>query len=196
MVILVDDEDVSHETRDSSRRGSKHGSETLPWDEKLDRARSSDIITGTKDNIGKPLNPDDISRPQARRPMFRQPSDMDDPTQKIFSAGQGPKDGGRAIPLTSNSDHRVSLDDDGSTSIRETDNWHNSQSSSIMPIQSNMQPKLKIAGRPSFEGDGARRAPINMPGRADADREASIDGRPSTRRTYKSLSPYGILFED
>ena len=204
MVILVDDEDdkeeerdqVVHKTRSSSRWGSTHKEEALPWDEKRKQTSSSDISIATRGNTARSQISNEIGMPKKWRPMFRQPSEMDDQASESFVAGPGPKNGGRAFSVTSNSDQHNSVDEERRTSNAGAETRPTSQGSTFVPIQSTMQPKVKIAGRPSFDGDGARKAPINMPGRADTERETSMDGRPSARRTYKSLSPYGILFED
>ena len=204
MVILVDDEDDregereqnSPETRSASRWGSKHTTEALSWNENRQRANSSDISSGILGDTADSQTFDEIGRPKTRRPMFRQPSEMVDSAQPPFAVGPGLKIGGRAFSVTSNSDPRISIDEGRGTSNGVAENRPTSQGSTFVSIQDTMQPKVKIAGRPSFDGDGTRKAPINMPGRAEATRETSMDGRPSARRTYKSLSPYGILFED
>ena len=72
-----------------------------------------------------------------------------------------------------------------------------SSGSNRIPIQSQLRPTVKIAGRPSFEGKPVRSAPINMPGPQRSTSEGDPDGlRPVRKRTYKSLSPYGIIFDD
>ena len=204
MVILVDDEDDgegereqnSPETPSASQWGSKQMTEALPWNETRQRANPSDISQGILGDTSDSQNFDEIGKSKIRRPMFRQLSELGDSAQPPFAAGPGPKIGGRAFSVTSNSDPRTSIDEGKGTSIGGADNRPTSQGSTFVSIQNTMQPKVKIAGRPSFDGDSTRKAPINMPGRADATRETKMDGRPSARRTYKSLSPYGILFED
>lgn len=199
MVILVDDEDdteeerehIPHATRSASRPGSNYTAEALPWDEKRQRANSSGVSTNIWSDTAEPKSSD---RP--RRPIFRQSSEMGDPVQEPCVVRPGPKIAGRAYSISPNSDRRKSVDEEGRTSNGGADSRPTSQGSTFVPIQSTMQPKVKIAGRPSFDGDGARKAPIKMPGRSGAERDAGIDGKPSARRTYKSLSPYGILFED
>lgn len=201
MVILVDDEDnrdgereqVSQETRSASKYGSNYTSDALPWDEKRQRTNPSGISTNIWSDNAESKNSDEIGRPKIRRPMFRQPSDIDGLDQSPFAVRPGPKIVGRAYSITSNSDQRPSIDEEQGNSILGADKRPTSQGSTLVPIQSTMQPKVKIAGRPSFDGNDGRKAPINMPG---AERETSMDGRVSARRTYKSLSPYGILFED
>ena len=204
MVILVDHEDDregerelnSSETRSASQRGSKHTTEALPWNEIRQRADSSDTSSSILGDTADPQSFDEIGRPKIRRPIFRQPSEMDDPAQAPFGMGPGSRIGGRAFSVTSNCESRISIDAGKGSSIGGADDRPPSKGSTFVSIQDAMQPKVKIAGRPSFDGDGTRKAPINMPGRDDATRETNMAGRPSARRTYKSLSPYGILFED
>ena len=73
-----------------------------------------------------------------------------------------------------------------------------SQDSTFVPIQKSLQPKMKVVGRPSFDGDVGRRVPkIYVPGQPGVETETAIDGRPLRKRAYKSsFSPYGVLFED
>lgn len=203
MVILVDDEDdvereqeqVPHET--GSARRSNNTADALPWDGKPHRANSSSISTSSRSDTTEPKQSDETGMLKLRRPTFQQPSEMGDSAQHSIVVKPGPSIAGRAYPATPSGDRRVSVDQDSRSSIGGADSRPTSQGGTIfVPIQSTMQPKVKIAGRPSFDGDGARKAPINMPGRSIAEKETSTDGKPSARRTYKSLSPYGILFED
>ena len=206
MVILVDDEDegegegereqVSQETNSASRLGSNYTAEALPWDEKRQRTNLSGVSTSIWSDTAVSKQSDGIGRPKPKRPMFRQPSEMGDSAHQPIVVRPGPKIAGRAYSVSSDSDRRISVDEESRTSIRGAESRPTSQDSTIVPIKGTMQPKVKIAGRPSFDGDGARKAPINMPGRSGAERDTGMDGSPSARRTYKSLSPYGILFED
>ena len=204
MVILVDDEEdrdgereqVLREPRNASQWGSSYTAETLPWDDSRQRPNLNGGSTGVRSDATEPQNSDEVGRPRTRRPMFRQPSDMGDPAQQPFTVGSRPKVGGRTFSVPSNRDERISVDEENKTSIGGADDRPTSQGSTFVPLQNTMQPKVKIAGRSSLDADSARKAPINMPGRSGAERETSVDSRPSARRTYKSLSPYGILFED
>ena len=204
MVILVDDEDdsygereqVSHETRSAIRWESNYTTEALPWDGKRQVAQSGGVSTGVWSDTVEPQSSDEIGRPRARPPMFRQPSEMNEPAQQPFAVGSGPI---LAVPVSSvasNSDQRIPVDEEKGISIGGANNRPTSRGSPLIPIQSTMQPKVKIAGLSSFDADRARKAPINVPGRSGAEQETSLDARPSARRTYKSLSPYGILFEN
>ena len=204
MVILVDDEadrdeeceQPPHNTRSDSQRDSNYTAETLPWDERRLRADSNGVSTGIGSDTAEIQSSDEVARPKARRPMFRQPSETDNSAQQPFAIVPGPNLGERAFSVASNSDQPVSVDEGKRTSVGGADNRPTSQGSTFVPIQSTMQPKVKIAGRSSLDANASRKAPINMPGRSGAERETSVDARPSARRTYKSLSPYGILFED
>lgn len=204
MVILVDDEDerdgeheeVTYETRSARPWSPSYKAEALPWDEKRQRANNSDVSTGIWSDTAETQSFRETGRPKTRRPLFRQPSEMGDSAQLPLAAGPGPKAGGRAFSVPSESEPHVSVDEGKRTSNGGADNKPTSQDSTFVPVQSTLQPQVKIAGRPNFDADGARKAPINMPGRSGAKRETSMDARPSARRTYKSLSPYSILFED
>ena len=204
MVILVDDEDDSygereqlmHETRSAIRWDSKYTTEALPWEKRRQMAKSSGVYTGIWSDTVDPQSSDGIGRPRARRPMFWQPSEMGEPAQQPFAGGSAPNLAGRVSSVASNSAQRIPVDEEMRTPIGGADNRPTSQGSPLIAIQSTMQPKVKIAGHSSFDADGARKAPINVPGRSGAERETSMEARPSARRTYKSLSPYGILFEN
>lgn len=202
MVILVDDEDdgegereqIPHETRSASRLGSSYTAEALPWDEQRQRANVSGVSTSIWSDTAESNQSDEIGRPKPRRPMFRQPSEIGDPNQQTFVVRPGPKIAGRAFSVTSNSDQRISVDEESRTSIAGAEGRPKSQGSTFVPIKASLLPNLKIG----FEGSGVRKAPINMPGgRAGAEGETGMAGRPFVRKTYKSLSPYGgTLFED
>ena len=204
MVILVDDEEdrdgereqVLREPRTASQWASSYTAESLPWDDTRQRPNLNGSSTAVRSEATEPQNSDEVGRLRTRRPMFRQPSEMSDPAQQPFTMGSRPKVGGRTFSVSSNRDERISVDEEKETSTGGADNRPTSQGSTFVPLQNTMQPKVKIAGRPSLDADSARKAPINMPGRSGAERETSVDSRPSARRTYKSLSPYGILFED
>lgn len=203
MVILVDDEDdveeerehVPRDSRSASRLGSNYTAEALPWDEKRHQANSSGVSTSIWSDSAEPRGLDEIGRPKPRTPMFRQPSEMDDPGQQPFVTRPGPKIAGRAFSVTLNNDRRISADDESKNSFGGAYSRPTSRDTSSFSIRSAMQPRLKIAGRPSFEGNGGRKAPIaNVPA-SYSERETGMDGKPF-KRTYKSLSPYGMLFED
>ena len=203
MVILVDDEDDveeerQHVPRDSgsaSRLGSNYSAEALPWDEKRHQANPSGVSTSIWSDSAEPQGLDAIGRPKPRTPMFRQPSEIEGSGQQPFVARPGPKIAGRAFSVTLNNGRRISADDESGTSYGGAESRPTSRDSAFVSMQKSMQPRVKIAGRPSLEGNGGRKAPIaNVPA-AYAERETGMDGKPF-KRTYKSLSPYGMLFED
>ena len=206
MVILVDDDDdmeaepeqeqVPQKTLTASRIGSNYTAEALPWDEKRHGANSSGVSTSIWSDTAEAKKSDEPGRAKPRRPMFRQPPETDSSALQAVVVRPGPKIAGRAYSVTSNSDGRSSVDEENRTSTGGADSRPTSQGSTFIPIQNIMQPKVKIAGRPSFDGEEGRKVVTNMPGQSGAGRETGMDGRPSARRTYKSLSPYGILFED
>ena len=204
MVILVDDESdrdeeceqLPYSIHSNSQRGSNYTAEALPWDDRPQRADSSAVPTGIGSDTAETQTSDEVGSLKAGRPTFRLPTEMANSGQQPFAMVTGPNLDGRAFSVTSNSDQNISVDEGKRTSAGGADNRPTSQGSTFVPIQSTMQPKVKIAGRSSLDANGSRKAPINMPGRSGAERETSVDARPSARRTYKSLSPYGILFED
>lgn len=205
MVILVDDDDERDDDQEhdsaekhssSIKMGSDCTADALPWDAERQKSRSTGVSTTIwSDGDDSKNQGEDNARPKPRRPLFRQPSDVGEPMQQPFMVRPGPKIAGKAYSFSSINDGRMSADD--GYSIRGDGSRPTSSSSTMTPIQSTMQPKVRIAGRPSMDGDSVRRPPVNMPYRPSVD-EAGDEmlGRPPARRTYKSLSPYGILFED
>ena len=70
----------------------------------------------------------------------------------------------------------------------------NSQGSSVSPVREQTQPKMTMPGQSSLANSSTKKSPINLPGL-----KTGNDGGPDTkpvRKTYKSLSPYGVLFQD
>lgn len=197
MVILVDDEDngdgerqqASHESRIASRLDVNHTAEAISRDDKRYRATSSGFSTSVWSDSVDSKNSDEVGKSEARQPVSRQPSEKDDAVASSLMVG------GRAFSVNSNGE-RISIDEKKKALIGGADDRPTSQGRTVLPIQSAMQPKVRIGGRSSLEGDEERKVTINMPGRRVGQKETSMDGRPSPRRTYRSLSPYGILFED
>lgn len=204
MVILVDDDDEIDEERpreapsqgDDTRLGSNYNSEAIPWDNDRRNANSgvSTTIWSDTDNFGN--RSEEYTRPKPpRRPLFRQPTDFEERSHAPSFIRPGPRIAGKAYSFTSTNDSNITADDDcsiaGDRSSRPT-----TSESNTLPLQTTMQPKVRIAGRSSMDGEALRRAPVNMPYRTNVDAGDGLDGRPPPRRTYKSLSPYGILFED
>lgn len=204
MVILVDDDDEAEEAqppeipiqRDGARPGTNYTSEALPWDSerrKVNPGVSTSIWSDT-DNFGN--RSEEYTRPKPpRRPLFRQPTDLGESSHALPAIRSGPRIAGKAYSFTSTNDGHITADDDSSFTGDRSSRPTTSDSTSL-PLKTTMQPKVRIAGRSSMDGEGLRRAPINMPYRTNVDAGEELEGRPPPRRTYKSLSPYGILFED
>ena len=105
------------------------------------------------------------------RPRFCQSPDIAGANIPPLTIRPGPRINGKAYSFDSTSEHGISPENDstnGSESGRP-----NSRSSSSAPSRNNA-------------------SPINLPGQSGQGKEAE---RPPTRKTYKSLSPYGVLFD-
>ena len=70
-----------------------------------------------------------------------------------------------------------------------------SRDSSVLPMRAQLQPKINIIGRTSIDGENSKMSPIKLPGHRMSEVEVGSE-RPPVKKTYKSLSPYGVLFED
>ena len=202
MVILVDDEDeaeieIEHQEvdpRDSGRLGSNYTADPLPWDAGRQRHAAMGVSTSIwSEHDGHQAAPAETMKPEPTRPLFRQSSDTGEFGRSPSVVRPGPKIAGRAYSYTSTTDGQITAD--GSNSMSGGRSSPSSSGSGILtPMQSSMQPKVRIAGQQSIDEDTARRPPVNMPYRNSVDSTES--GSRPVRRTYKSLSPYGILFED
>ena len=203
MVILVDDEDDLEgnseqkvvDLHNTSRLGSSYTAEAVPWD----AVGHKTATTGVSNNIWSEgsdsmKSAEERNYPKLKKPLVRHPPDTGGPAQSPIVIRPGPKIAGKAYSYTSISHGHIAADD--GASIGSDRSRPSSSSSSILtPAQISMQPKVRIAGRQSMDSDNARKPPINVPYRP------SVDGKEENRvipvrRTYKSLSPYGILFED
>ena len=206
MVILVDDdEEIAEEIEQqvapsnmggNNRLGSSYTAEAIPWDsegQKTTHGISTTIWSGS-DKSNK--STDDTTKPALRRPLFRQPSDIDESNSQV-TIRSGPKIAGKVYSITSNSDRGIPATDENSVG-EDCSRPTSSGSTNLVPIQSTMQPKVTFAGRPSLglDRDGRRKPPINMPYQHSENEQDDLKGRIPIRRTYKSLSPYGILFKD
>ena len=203
MVILVDDEDEVEDEpeqkpnvppRSSSRLAPGIPTEAIPWSASEKKASGMGVSTSIWSE-GQDIRsrPEDHTKSRPRKPLFRQPSDMGESMQPPLITRPGPKIAGKAYSYTSNSDGQLAADDTSSTS-GDLKRPESSSSSSRMTVQSSLQPKVRIGGRQSMDSDSARKPPINLPYRPSVDE--GEEGRIPVRRTYKSLSPYGVLFED
>lgn len=206
MVILVDDEDDRGErdleptpSEKRSQLRPHYTTEVLPWDTERRTSNIAGVSTSVWSETGKSLKKprDETPRPKPRRPPFQQPTDVADPVlQTPFVARPGPSISGKAHSVNWLNGQGGSIDDLTGSPAPGLEARSTSQGSTITPIQSTMQPKIKIVGESGFPGDGARKRTINLPGRSNNDEDNGTVVRPLTRRTYKSLSPYGILFEE
>ena len=194
MVILVDDEDddearEAQETPASNvfstkRLDPNYLAEALPWNTE----RQEKLTDRTRNHA------DDSMGSMARKPLYRLPTDTGEPGPIVRA---GPKIAGKAYSFNSSNDRGFSTSDVSSAGA-DRSRPASSSSSVAMPRQSAMQPKVKYTGRPSLsmDAENARKPPIHMPYQSSENERGEIDGILPVRKTYKSLSPYGILFED
>ena len=202
MVILVDDEDEAEsepeqqvtKPLDNSRIRPSYTAEAIPWDTGNQKANAAGVSTRIwSEGDDSRRRPEDTTKPNPRKPLFRLPTDTVEMTQPPSIVRPGPKIAGKAYSYTSSNDGQIAADD-SATASSDRSRPNSSSSSILTPIQTSMQPKVRIAGRPSIDGGNARKPPVNMPYRPITDERE--DRAIPIRRTYKSLSPYGILFED
>ena len=196
MVILVDDEDDNdEEVREAQgaagsnmssgkRLDPDYMAQALPWNTE----RQEKLTDRTRNHA------DGSTRPIARRPLYRLPTDTGEPGPIVRA---GPKIAGKAYSFTSNSDQGLSASDVSSAGA-DRSRPASSSSSAAMPLQSAMQPKVKYTERPSLsmDAENARKPPIHMPYQPSEGEREESEGILPIRKTYKSLSPYGVLFQD
>lgn len=194
MVILVDDEE-GNEAREAQevpasnvssakRLDPNYLAQALPWNTE----RQEKLTDGTR-NLA-----DSSTGSIARKPLYRLPTDTGEPGPIVRA---GPNIAGKAYSFTSSSDGGFGASVVSSAGA-DRSRPASSSSSVAMPLQSAMQPKVKYTGRPSLsmDADSARKPPIHMPYQSSEGEKRESDGILPIRKTYKSLSPYGILFED
>lgn len=194
MVILVDDGDdnearaaqevIASDVPVTKRLDPEYMAQALPWNTE----RQDELPNRTRSHA------DGITGPIPRRPLYRLPTDTGEPGPIVRA---GPKIAGKAYSFTSSGDRGVGASD-ASSARGDGSRPPSSRGSADTPLQSAMQPKVKYAGRPSLtmDPDGARKPPIHMPYQQDQGERGGSEGILPVRKTYKSLSPYGILFED
>ncbi|KAL8940984.1 MAG: hypothetical protein Q9216_002503 [Gyalolechia sp. 2 TL-2023] len=143
------------------------------WTEMKPPRQSTDSISGSR------LSP--------HRPRFGQPPE----NTQAFTVRPGPRIAGKTYSFDSHSEHGISPDDDRNSSGSRVGSRPTSQESNITSMRSNIQPpdirwrKVENQSVPSNRSQ----APIKLPGRSTQE----VD-RPPVRKTKKSLSPYGFLF--
>ncbi|KAL6718089.1 hypothetical protein ACLMJK_004174 [Lecanora helva] len=203
MVILVDDEiETQTETKqkiveplgNSSSLGSTYTAQAVPWDTGRQTAHITGVSTtiwSGRDDVEKSSQASRISQP--KKHPFLEYSESAEAMQSPVVVRPGPRIAGKAYSYTSSNDGQITPDDKNVAS-NDKSRPSSSSSSVLTPMQTSMQPRVKIAGRPSIDSESTRKLPVNMPYRRSIDRKE--DGEVPIRRTYKSLSPYGILFED
>ena len=122
------------------------------------------------------------ARPKPWQPRFGQPPDIVGTGYTPFSTATrpGPRINGRAYSFNSNSEHGISADDERANGSTGSDR-PTSQGSSNAPSRS--------SGHPVG-------LPIHTLGSATTKLQNGAESRPFTRKTYKSLSPYGVLFDE
>lgn len=114
---------------------------------------------------------EDTSRLRGARPRFGQsPVDVGGSGSPLSAVRPGPRINGRAYSIDSTSERGISVNEEGPTGSVDDDRPMSRGSSLIPP------------------------SPVNVPRMPDQPIEAET--RRPGRRTYKSLSPYGILFDN
>ena len=156
------------------------------WDKNDDLRRSTDEYARTRDlDVEEHLKPR-----QPARPRFGQPPDL-----TAFPIRPGPRISGKVYSYNSNSERGLFADDDRNTiASKGSDNRPTSQDSNMTAIRSQIPPTnlkwRKVDEQEGVLGRGSK-APIKLPGRPSMDTE-----RPPVWKTKKSLSPYGVLFDE
>ena len=117
----------------------------------------------------------DGSKPGQAKPRVGDPPNIVDSNISQFSNRPGPRINGKAYSFNSASEHGISADDD-STQGKEGERSVSRSSSSAA---------TRTSG-PSIESRGE----VNISGPSYGNNERPM------RKTYKSLSPYGVLFND
>ncbi|KAL8822853.1 MAG: hypothetical protein Q9191_006423 [Dirinaria sp. TL-2023a] len=158
------------EPQTSARRpsdGTKNATVT-PFSTKMDSRYRVKVWSGAEGEK-EVQTTEENARSRAWQPRFGQPPDI-----AGTAVRPGPRINGRTYSFNSNSEHGISVDDEHTNGSIGSDR-PTSQGSSIAPSR----------------GTGSI-----TPGSITSKLQNGADGRPFTRRTYKSLSPYGMLFED
>ena len=124
------------------------------------------------------LNPGlvkDSSKPAQGKPRFGDPPDIVESNVSQSSTRPGPRINGKAYSFNSASEHGISAD--GEPAKGKEDERSVSRSSSSAATRTS-GPSIQLRGEASVSGES----------------HGNVE-RP-TRKTYKSLSPYGVLFND
>ncbi|KAL8705301.1 MAG: hypothetical protein Q9201_001588 [Fulgogasparrea decipioides] len=175
-----------------------HDTVPLPFASTKHRGSNSSAAISTTEfkPEAPPIEYDDLRRSPDSLPPPRNPNrpqfNSQPPDTQPFAVRPGPRIAGRAYSFVSNSDpgndERHSVSSRGNDRTRPT-----SRESTIAALQppdlqwrkvDDVQPGVGVPGR-------GEQAPIKLPGRLSKDSAE----RPPVRKTKKSLSPYGFLFE-
>lgn len=154
----------------SMRRPSDGAKNTTvtPFSTKMDPRYKVKVWSGAESEK-EAQSAEENARPKPWQPRFGQPPDIVGTPVR-----PGPRINGRAYSFNSNSEHGISVDGEHANGSIGSDR-PTSQGSSIAPSR----------------GNGSL-----TPGSVTSNLQNGADGRPFIRRTYKSLSPYGMLFDD
>lgn len=114
------------------------------------------------------------SQPKSGKPRVGEPPDMFGSNVPHFAARPGPRINGVAYSFNSTNEHGISSDDGGA------------QGDDERPVS-----------RSSSSAQMRRPGPsIHSPGSVGSNGQTKLDEKTPARKTYKSLSPYGVLFDD
>ena len=161
-------EDLS-EYYDENRASS---AKIAPFASNIDLRYNVSIWSDTQE-----LNPGlvkDSSKPGQGKPHFGDPSDFVGSNVSQFSTRPGPRINGKAYSFNSASEHGISADDESAKGKEDERSVSRSSSS----------------GATRTSGPSIQSREVSVSGQSHGNSE-----RP-TRKTYKSLSPYGVLFND
>lgn len=224
MVILVDaepDEDPCQDRETAkpedriTTRSSIYVSDPTPWDTTTRRNNNASESTTAVRREGpyRAQEGDETVRSDLGSIGHGSvPETVPTPTLLTTGAGQSPRIGARTCSHNLNNERQPDMFDElpvrgnngrqGPLEIRPSthdgrplanDDRPSSSGSSRVPMQTQLRPTVRLAGHLSDEA--SKSAPINMPGLPRPAAGGDPDGlRPVKKRTYKSLSPYGILF--
>ena len=163
-------ENLLSEFEDESRVSS---AKIAPFASNIDLRYNVSIWSDTQEiNSGLVKNG---SKPGQAKPRFGDPPNIVDSNTSQFSTRPGPRINGKAYSFNSASEHGISADDE-STQGKEGERSVSRSSSSAATRTSG--PSIELRGEVSVSGQsyGNNERPM--------------------RKTYKSLSPYGVLFND
>ena len=163
-------EDLLSEDYDDNRASS---AKIAPFASNIDLRYNVSIWSDTQELNSGVIK--DSSNPGQGKPRFGDPPDVFDSNVSHFSTRPGPRINGKAYSFNSASEHGISADDESVKGKEDERSVSRSSSSGATR-----------ASAPSIQSRGE----VSVSGQSHGNSE-----RP-TRKTYKSLSPYGVLFND